>query len=162
MCLHAAFRATHRRGRLRYIETLQGPEHEDLLLPPWKRLDGFLESIHGLRYLELMWRLRIEARRLSDRILLIVFVITPKGQPGDDSATDGAAPLHVPDPVFENPIEQRLPFFRRPLGIRTRKLQHRILHGIERIILMTQRGLGDLESLQFDAGQKLVQRTRLA
>src|SRR5882724_13288909 len=102
MCLHAAFRATHRGRGLRHIETLEGPEHEDLLLPPGQRLNGLLESIHRFAYLQLTRWLRIETGRLGDWILLIVLIITTKRQPGNDAAPHGAAPLHVPDPVLEN------------------------------------------------------------
>ena len=110
---------------------------------------AMVRSIPGLENAEI-------ARRL------VVLFVTPEWQPGNDAAPYGTAALHVPDTVLENPIEQRLPFLRRPLGIGTRKLQHRVLDGVERIILVTQRRLCDLECLQFDAGQKLVQRTRLA
>src|SRR5712692_8704935 len=103
MCLDAAFRATHRRRGLRHIQTFERPEHEDLLLPPGKRLNSLLESSHGFAYLEPARRLRIETRCLGDWILLIVLVIAAKRQPGNDPAAHGAAPLHVPDPVFENP-----------------------------------------------------------
>ena len=37
--------------------------------------------------------------------------------------------------------------------------EHRILHRIERVVLVPQRRLRNLESLELDAGQKLVQRT---
>ena len=114
------------------------------------------------RDLEFAGRLRIEARCLGDRVQIVILVVAPKRQPRDHAAPHGPAALHVPDPVLEDPVEQRLPFLRGPIGVRARKLQHRVLHGIQRIVLVTQRRLGDLECLQLDAGQKLVQRTRLA
>ena len=163
MCLDAALRATHGRRRLRHIQAFERPQHEHLLLAARERLNRLFERGHGLGYFELAGRLRIEARRQRNRILfIVVLVVAAERQPGDHAAAHGAAPLHVPDTVLENPIEQRFPFFGRPIRIGTRKLQHRILDGVQCIVLVTQRRLGDLECLQFDAGQKLVQRTRLA
>ena len=69
--------------------------------------------------------------------------------------------LHVTDAIFQNAVEERPPLLRRAIRVGASQLQHRILHGIERIVLMAQRRLRDLECLKFDAGQKLVERTRL-
>src|ERR1700730_10744857 len=103
MCLHATFRATHRRRRLSHVEPLESPKQEDLLLATRQGLNGLLERLHGLRDLELAGWLRIEARRLGKRILLVVLIVIPERQPGNDAAADCAAPLHVPDPILENP-----------------------------------------------------------
>src|SRR5690242_21442821 len=40
-----------------------------------------------------------------------------------------------------------------------RELQHGVLHGIERVVLVPESRLCDLECPEFYAGQKLVQRT---
>src|SRR5262249_31666748 len=93
MCLDAAFRATHGGSGLRYIEALERPKHEHLLLPAGESLECPLQGAHRFGDLQLARRLRISAGRLGDRVLLLIIVIaTPEGKPGDDATANGTAP----------------------------------------------------------------------
>ena len=98
-------------------------------------------------------------RRLCDRVWLVLLFIAAEWHPGNDATAHGSPALHVTNAVFEDAIEERLPFLRRLIRVGAGQLQHRILHGIQCVILMPERGLGDFECLELDAGQKLVQRT---
>src|SRR6516162_8141701 len=160
MCLDAALRAAHGSRRGGYVESLERPQQECLLLTPGQRRESLLERAHRLIELEPLDRLRLRAWRLGYRVrLFVVPIAAPKGQPRDHATPDRAPALHVPNAVLENAVEERLPLLLRAVGVGTRELEHRILHRIQRVVLVPERRLRDLESLELDAGQKLVQRT---
>ena len=80
----------------------------------------------------------ILARRLRDRIEVLVVLAVARRQPRHDAAAHGAAALHVADAVREDAIEQRPPFLDRTRTIRLHELHHRVLHGIERVVVVAQ------------------------
>ena len=160
MCLDAALRATQRERRLGDVHALECPQQKRLALPERQAPERALERRHRLRQLETPRRLRVGARSLGDRVRLLPLVLAAHGQPRHHPSAHRAPALHVANAVFEYAIEERLPLLRRPAGVGARELQHGVLHGIERVILVPQRRLCDLERLELDAGQELVQRAR--
>src|SRR6202034_4502120 len=71
-----------------------------------------------------------------------------------------APALHVAHTVFQNAIEQRLPFLRRSRRIARTQLHHGVLHHVERIGFVTQRDLCDPERLALYARQKRFECAR--
>ena len=59
--------------------------------------------------------------------------------------------------VGEDAIEQRAPLFAAARGVRLHQLHHRVLHGIERVVVVAQSELRNLEGALLDTGQKLLE-----
>src|SRR5580658_1758258 len=97
---------------------------------------------------------------LVDRIGRVLLVVGAPWHIGHHAVTDAAPSLHVAYSIFQDAIEQRAPFLRRPGGVARAQLQHRVLHHVERIGFVTQRDLCDPESLALHARQKRFERAR--
>ena len=123
-------------------------------------LERGIQGGHRLIEFQPRDRRQILAGRLGDGIGVIIIFVAAERHPGHDPTTHGAAALHVADAIFQDPVEERLPLRLGAPGIGARKLQHRVLDRVQRIILMPQAGLRDLVRLQFHARQKLVERSR--
>lgn len=160
MSLHAAFGASHGCSGLRHVEPLQVAQKEGLPLPLGQRMQRLLERTHRLVHLEPRHRLRLRARRLGDRVRLLVLIVSAPRQPRHHAAAHRPPPLHVADPVLQDSVEQRLPLLRAAVRVGARELQHRVLHRIQRIFLVAQARKRELESLELDAREEPVEGGR--
>ena len=77
-----------------------------------------------------------------------------------DSLPDDTPALDVANPIFQNAVEKRPPFFGRSRRVAVSQLHHGVLHHVERIRLMAQRDLCDPESLPLYLGQKGLEGAR--
>ena len=161
MCLDAALRATHREWPSR-----QRPAPRACAAKTPAAAAGG-SSPSAFSRAPIAWsssrrcgRLRFEARRLGDRIRLLVVLVAAKRQPGDDAAAHRAPALHVADTILEYAVEQWPPLFRRA-GPRTARASCSIASCTASCASSSCRSarLGDFECLELDAGQELVQRT---
>ncbi len=132
---------------LGYIQALEVAQQESLSLTIRQRFQRRIQRRHGLIEFQPRDRRQIIARGLRDRIGVLIFLVAAERHPRHHPPAHRAPALHVADAVFQDSVEERLPFLLGPIRIGTGKLQHRILHRIQRIVLMPQAGLRDLVSL---------------
>jgi DNA-binding FadR family transcriptional regulator len=131
-------------------------QQEGLLLAWRQSGDRGFQRADRLVELEPPGRRRFRARRLRQGIELLV-IFTTSRQPRHDSAAHRAPALHVANSVCQDAIEQRPPLLRAARGVRVRQLHHRVLHGIERVGVVAQSQLRDLECALLDAGEELLE-----
>ena len=162
MRLDATLGATHRRRGLRDVHAFETPQHKRLALSRGQRCDRRLESLHRLVGHEPAARFRQVVRNVLVGISRCIVVVARTRRPdGENPRADTAAPLPVADAVVEDAVEQRLPFFARPLAITAGEPQHGTLHDIECIVAVAYGHLRNAERPLLDFGQKPVQRSRL-
>ena len=65
--------------------------------------------------------------------------------------------MPVANAILQYAVEQRRPFFTRPVGVLANQLDHRVLHDIQRFIPVTHGNLGDTQGAPLDIGQKPVE-----
>ena len=111
--------------------------------------------------LELVERAAARVRRRRDRVGGVFPGRGLARQPGHHPRAHAAATHEVPDPVVEDPVEERPPLVGRPGAIAARETDHRVLHDVEGIVVVPHRHPGDAKGAALDAGQKPLQRLRL-
>lgn len=157
MCLDAAFRAAHGAGGVRHVQSFQYTQQEGLPLTRRQRFHGCLKRLHR-RTLDNLVR-GVDLMRIGggfDGIGgLAVFIALPAEETHDPVAHPAPA-LAVTHAALKDAIKERGPFLFRALGVAARQLQHGFLDGVERIIGIAQRQLGNAERPTFDSGQKRI------
>jgi len=160
MRLDATLRTFHGRRRFRDVHALEIAQQKCLPLAGRQPGDGLLQRRHGFVRLELCGRLCGAVHGQVHGIDRVLLVLASPWHKGHHPAAHIAPALHVADAIFEDAIEQRLPFLGRTQRVARAELHHRILHHVERISFVTQRDLCDPEGLALYARQKCFERAR--
>lgn len=94
-------------------------------------------------------------QRFQGFAVFIVLVAQRRNQTNPEIPHLAAAKVIV-DRVLQDALEQRRKFFRRFVGITLDQLQHRVLHDIERRMVVLDGELSLFESASFNASQKRI------
>src|SRR5690606_7631743 len=136
MRLDAALGTAHRMRRLSDAQAFEVAQHECLLLPMGQPRERSLHLTHRLLRGKLLEGLRPGIGHGLERVARVFVGARASRKPTQYLRSDFASSLEVSGAILEDAMEKRPPFVRRPSRIAPRELQHRVLHDIERIVVI--------------------------
>ena len=86
-----------------------------------------------------------------------MFVVFTETKPNPEPVSYFCTAIEVAYTALQNALEQWTPLFLPAVPVLLRQLQHRVLHDIECVIVVTYRQARTYKRAPFDAGQEAIQ-----